>query len=210
MNNTIDPLLAEIEAAIKQEKLNKFFAKYGTYFAIIAIVLILGLGGFKIYESQTNASNQKAGNLMFEALGSQDTKVAIEKLDEAAKNSNYTQIAKLSKAQLLAGEGKTDEAYSILNEVAKGKGDKALTNLAALNAANMLLNKDPKNKDIEQILLPITADKGAFRYNAMELLAVYYTENGQADKAAPLLKTLTTDTNVPFSISFRAKEVLSR
>jgi hypothetical protein len=206
-----DPLFLEIKEEIDREKMVKFFSKYGQSLVVAGIVLIIAIGIYNVWKQNQVKQSKLAGNEVYAVMKNMDKPLdefSIKKLDETSKKKNYFEVSLLNKA---AAQTKAEnftgavETYDVI--VKNTSADKGLRDLAALNAANLLLETNPKATGLEKRLMDITADDNAFKYNARELLASFYAQNGEQEKADKILQALSSDANVPVTIAKRAKQL---
>lgn len=205
-----DPLLLEIQEEISRENMVKFVNKYGKLLAVAGILLFVGVAAYQFWLQYHLKESAKTGSVVYKIMSDKpQDEFALKSLDEASHAPGYFEIALMNKAQIQIKNNDFPGAIASFDAVAKSShADKALKDLAALNAANLLLNTNPKADGLEKRLSDLTDQDNSFKYNAMELLASYYLQNGSDKKAQEVLEKLTKEANVPVSISKRARELM--
>jgi hypothetical protein len=206
-----DPLLMEIQEELNRENMVKFFSQFGGVLFVLAIILLIAVAGYQYWRQDQIKDAKKAGTEVYNILRSADKpqdEFSLKKLDETSHSKGYYEISLLNKAQIQIKNNDIPGAIKSFDAVSKNTdADKGLRDLAGLNAANLLLNANPKAEGLEQRLVGLTADDNSFKYNAMELLASFYIQNGNQEKANEVLDKLVKSANVPVTIAKRAKEL---
>jgi hypothetical protein len=203
----VDTLLLEIKEEIKRDEMVKLIKRHKPTAIAAVILLVLGVSGFQVYNHYDTKAAQKAGNQVLTSLQQSEPNLAA--LDKAAENSRYSDIALISKANVLVKTGDQQKALKTYEHIAKNGKERIFRDLGALNAANIMLNQDATNPKIEAELKTLIDSKSKFSYSAKDLLAVYYIQNNKKDEAKTILKDLYKDTNAPVTISHRAKQLLN-
>ena len=57
MAEPTDMLAREIDEELRRERLLKFWDQYGTYILAMALAVVVGVGGYKFYESRRAQAN---------------------------------------------------------------------------------------------------------------------------------------------------------
>lgn len=208
-----DTLWREIEEEIRRERFAKLWNKYGTY-AIAALgLLIVGVGGFKYYQSQRAHAAEAAG-AKFEAA--RDL-IVDGKADEASKAfseiaasgaSGYAALANLQLAGLQAKAGKNAEALATYEALAGNAGaDPLLKGFARLQAAGLRLG-DADFTEMQNRLTDLAGDASPWRGTARELLGVSAFKAGKIDEARKYMEQILADQSSSAASRERAEMVM--
>ena len=82
-----DGLLREVEEELRRERLEKIWKQYGTYILAAAAVIVLGVLGFKYWESHRLAAAQDSGARYEEAL------LLVNEKKEGSAEKEFEKIA---------------------------------------------------------------------------------------------------------------------
>jgi hypothetical protein len=208
-----DMLSREIDEELRRERLLKLWDQYGTYFLIAAALVIVGVGGWRWYESRQTAAAESASLQYIIALRD----YAIGKPEDAQKNlenllpkapHGYAQLSRLRMAAYERSSGNIPEAIGLYSEVADdSSADAILVDYARLQIAAIKLDAgdftDAKNR-----LTPLSTDDNAWRHSARELLGVTAYKAGRPAEARNHFQRLLSDSTVPPGITERVKVVM--
>ena len=209
-----DGLLREVEEELRRERLEKIWKQYGTYIIAGAAVIVLGVLGFKFWESHRLAAAQDTGARYEEAL-----LLVNEKKDGSAEKEfekiagdgagGYRSLAQLQLGGSLAKQGKKADALATYETLANdATADQMLREFAKLQAAGLRLG-EADFTEMENRLTPLMADSIPWRYSARELLGLAAYKAGKTTEARTLLTPLFIDQSTPQSISERAQIVMA-
>lgn len=210
-----DTFAREIDEELRREQLLKLWQAYGTYIIVGVAAIILGVGGWKFYESRTTAAAQAAGSRFSVAV--RETPKADAKpdapttLDDIANRgpNGYATLARLRLAAADKQAGKTKEALAKYEAIAKDRGtDPILADYARLQAAVLTFDSEPWTS-VQNRLTPLAAESNTWRYSARELLGLAAMKAGKPQEARQEFEKLLTDRNVPPSISERARLMMA-
>jgi hypothetical protein len=214
MAQTDDDLLRQVEEELRRERLEKIWKQYGTYILAAAVLVVVGVLGFKLWESHRLSEAQASGEAYESALV-----LLNEKKDGSAEKEfeklsadgigGYRALAQLQLAGLQAKQGKKAEALATYDALAaSSNGDIMLREFARLQAAGLRVG-DVDFTEIENRLTPLMADTSPWRYSARELLGLAAFKAGKANDARSILTPLFVDQQTPQSISERAQIVMA-
>ncbi|MEK9647373.1 MAG: hypothetical protein VW547_17690, partial [Alphaproteobacteria bacterium] len=124
--------------------------------------------------------------------------------------SGYGILARLNEASILVQAGDAAGAIDIYDSVAGDGGipgairklATVLAGLQALRVASIDLAA------IESKLAPLTQAGEAYRYNALEILAVAAQKAGDIEKAKTHYKSIVDDSAAPASVRSRASQMI--
>jgi hypothetical protein len=213
MANQEDGFLREVEEELRRERLEQIWRQYGTYIIAGAVLVVLCVLGYKLWDNHRIAAAQSLGATYEDALNLAEEKktgsAAAEFEKVAAGSGGYAQLARLQLASALLKEGKKAEALAAYEELAKSSNaDKFLRGFATLQVAALRLD-EADFTEMQNRLNPLIGDDSAWRYSARNLLGLAAYRAGKNDEARTLLTPLLVDQKTPQSIANRAQIVMA-
>jgi hypothetical protein len=209
-----DSLAREVDEELRREQLLKLWEKYGTYAVLVAILVILGVGGAKYYQYRRALAAEAAGASFTQAARSveKDKAAGAQKLLEELGKSGpggYAALAKLRLAASAREAGRTAEAASAYEAIASESGiDPLLADYARLQAASLKLDTTSWT-EMQNRLNALASDKNPWRSSARELLGLAALKAGRSDDAREQFQRLLSDRDTPPSISERARIMMA-
>lgn len=210
MANNEDTLIREVEEELRRERMEQLWKQYGSYFLVMALAIIIGVGGFKFYQTRQLAAANTAG-AAYEAAanliqdGKQDD--ARKALDELIKTgpSGYAALARLKLAGLELGAGEKAKALVQYEALAGAAGaDGLLRSFARLQAAALKIG-DADFTEVENRLNDLVGESSPWRANARELIALAALKAGKTDTARKALENVMADRTAPADVRERAQ-----
>lgn len=202
----------EVEEEVRQERLRKWWKKYGDYVIAGASVVVIGVAGYKLWQHWEQQERQKASSNFQSAVqisqaGQGD--LAAQAYANIAKKapSGYATIALLSQADELQAAGKINDAVAIYMKLAESN-KAGLGEVARMRAAWAQADTSSTEK-LKEILAPLNNGKSQWRFMAQELLAYRALHDGQTASALATYKSLSSDASAPASIRQRALALVS-
>ena len=172
-----DSLAREVDEELRRERLLKLWEQYGTYIIAAVVVIIAGIGVYKYVENRRAQAAEAAGA----RLASATRETAENKQGQAQKTleeiaatgpRGYATLARLRLAAALREAGKSHEAASAYEEIAREGGiDPLLADYAQLQATMLRLDGADWT-EIQNRLNGLAADSNPWHYSARELLAL--------------------------------------
>lgn len=210
-----DGLFRELEEEMRRERIAKLWDKYGMYVVAGAALIIVGVGGYKIWESQKIAAAEAAGAKYMAALktlttAGKDANV-VATLGPLATSgpAGYATLAKLQVAGAEAKAGKTAEALAAYEEIGRDLSiDPLFRDFGRLQAAALRLGAADWT-EMQNRLNDLTSDSGAWRYSARELLGIAAFKAGKLDEARKAYEALLQDMRTPPGLAERARTMMA-
>lgn len=201
-------IFREVEEEVRQERLQKWWKKYGNYVVAGVSVIVIAVAGWKLWERYDQQERLKASASMesaaqIAAAGQDD--LAADAYGKIAKKapSGYALVAQLNQADELLASGRVNDAVAIYMKVADN--DKAgLGQVARMRAAWAQGDKLP-TADLKTLLAPLNDGKSKWRFMARELIAYRALRDGQGGDALKEYTALAADTDAPNSLRQRAE-----
>ncbi|HWK40266.1 MAG TPA: tetratricopeptide repeat protein [Hyphomicrobium sp.] len=214
MSQQDDGLLREVEEELRRERLEKIWKDYGTFVIAAAVAVVLGVMGYKYWESHRIAAAYESGSRYEEALnllaekktGSAD--VEFEKLSKDGP-AGYRALSLLQLAGSQSKEGKKAEALATYDSLANdNSADTLLRSFARLQAAGLRLG-EADFTEMENRLTPLMGDDDPWRFSARELLGLAAYKAGKLTDARAALTPLFVEQEAPQSITERAQIIMA-
>ncbi|MCK5576149.1 MAG: tetratricopeptide repeat protein, partial [Sphingomonadales bacterium] len=176
-------IFQEVDEEVRRDRLKEYWRAYGSYMIATAVLIILITSGRVIWKDYTESraareSESFASALKLEEAGSVTSAiVAYNDIADTAVTGVAT-LARLRAAAALLSAGREDEAIAAYDALANNNSaDREIRELAALNAASLLMGRDPTD-DVRARLEKLAVDDGAWKYSAKELLGVMSYRQG--------------------------------
>jgi hypothetical protein len=191
----------EVDEEVRREQLKKLWDSYSIYFISLAVLIVVGIGGWRGYE-WWQAKKAAAAGAAFEAAVTlsdagkhQEAEAAFEKAIAEAPGG-YRLLSRLRAANELAQIKPADgvKAYdAIANDPTVGP---ILQDLATVRAA-MLLVDTATFGVMERRLVPLTEATRPFRHTARELLVLSAWHNHDFSAARKYIGMIAADLDTP-------------
>jgi len=204
----------EVNEAVRQDRYNELWDKYGVYALAAAALIVAGVAGFKVWSYWQEQKAQAAGTDFSQAvteLDSGDVAKARDVLNSlAAKGPTGYQI--LSRFQLAAAEaqaGSTDKALALYDALAADPAtDAILKGLATIQAATLKLDT-ADYAEMERRVKGLIDENSPWRYSARELLGLSAYRQNNVPAAEKQFSELVADQGTPQNLRERADMMLS-
>ena len=197
----------EVEEEVRQERLQKWWKKYGDFVIAGVSVVVIGVAGYKLWQhyqqqQQVKAASQFQSAQMISQAGQSD--LAAQAYANIAKKapSGYALVAQLAQADELLSSGHTNEAVALYRKLADN--DKAGLGQVARMRAAWAQADSLSTADLKTWLAPLTDGKSQWRFMAGELLAYRAMRDGNPAQSLAAYKALAADKDAPPSLRQRA------
>ncbi|MBL8566209.1 MAG: tetratricopeptide repeat protein [Hyphomicrobiaceae bacterium] len=214
MANNEDTLFREVEEELRRERMQDLWNRYGTYFLVAAVALVVGVWGARFYQERKAATAAAAGAEFEKAIAlveKSKTAEAIAAFSEIAKSgpAGYAALARLQLASTYAKSGDKAKAMEALEALAaSSSADPTLKSLASLQLATMKVG-DGAFTEVENRLNDLAADTSPWKASARELIAVAALKAGKVDTARAALEQVLADPAAPAGVRNRVQVLLS-
>jgi hypothetical protein len=202
----------EVDEEVRRERLKKLWDRYGIYLVALAVLIVVGIAGWRGYEYWAAKQAAAAGAAFESALNLSEAGKHAEAESAFAKiaaeaPAGYRALARLQAATARA-QVKPADAVKAYDELAADASLGAtLQDLAGLRAG-MLLVDTAALSEMRRRLDPLTAPGRTFRHSARELLALSAWRNHDFTAARRYIDMIANDAETPSGARARA-EVLS-
>lgn len=210
-----DILFREIDEDLRQDEFQRLWKAYGKYVLAGAVVLVLGVAGFKGWQSY-DISAREALSVRFQSAAglvtAGKTGEALKMFSEIAEDGGgYQMLARFNEARIYARQGDAGGAAAAYRGLAGDGGiDSLYRDLAVILGAYQELN-DP-GADLSALakrLEPLRAETSPWRYSAGEISGLLARRSGDRAEAKKLFQGLANDPRAPQGVRARAQEMLS-
>jgi hypothetical protein len=203
----VSDIFREVEEEVRQERLQKWWKKYGNYIVAGASILIIGVAGWKLWERYDLQQRQKA-SADFEAASQMSqagqADLAARSFATIAKTapSGYAVVAQLAEADEMAAAGRTNEAVALYMKIAE-KNHSGLGDMARMRAA-WAQGDTLSSTELRTLLTPLNDGKSQWRFMARELLAYRTLRDGKTADSLKEYAAIAADSAAPQSVRDRA------
>jgi len=206
-------IFREVEQDMRREQMAQLWRKYGIYVIALALLIVLGVGGYQGWSWWQSSRLSADGTAFVEASALQETgqpDAATQRFSALSENGAgaYPLLDRLRLAAISAAKGDSDAAVQTYDEVAANAGDDLLRGFARIQAATLLIDTADYS-EIEQRIGGMPDRDGPWRHSARELLALSAFKADQTEKARTLYQEVLSDGATPASMRRRAQTMLS-
>lgn len=203
----------EVDEEVRREKLRQLWERHQTLIVGGALLVIVLVGGWRLYEwyeakqaAEAGTAFQNAMTLSAEGKRS-EAEAAFAKVAEKGA-AGYRDIARLQAAGEIAQRDPKAavEAYDAL--AADTRMSQTLRDLAAVRAG-LLLVDTASYEDMRRRLEPAAAPGGSFRNSARELLALSAMRGNDAAAARKWFDLIVTDAGAPPALRQRIQMLMA-
>ena len=127
------------------EQFKNWWAQFGNYLITFLIIILVGIGGFRYWDS-VQSNKARDASVSFESVlellnkgEKEKAKSLIKNIKQDFPNLAYTQLAVLLEAHILVTENNYEDAEKILLELIGADPIKGLTQIAASRLARLYL-----------------------------------------------------------------------
>ncbi len=200
-------IFREVDEDIRQEKYRRLWDRLGPWVIGVAVLIVVGTGGYRGWLYLQEKQSQSAGDKFFEAVrlseaeNYQEAAALYGELETAI--GGYPALARLRQATDLANAGKTAEALAEFDAIAADSNlMDAMRDVASIRAGYLAVDSEGYSAVADRVE-PLTADTGPFRAAARELLALSAWKSGDVEEARKWLAALEEDPETPADVSRR-------
>jgi hypothetical protein len=172
----VSDIFQEVDDEIRREQLKKLWERYGALFIAACVLLVVAVGGWRVYEWWEAKRAAEAGTAFQAAVAlssegkSKEAEEAFGKLSISA-TANYRMLAKFREAAEVARRD-PKAAVAIYDQLAADSSlGRDLQDLAALRAATILVDSAPYSEIVQRLERLIAPDR-TFRHSARSTLAL--------------------------------------
>lgn len=213
-------IFTEVEEDLRREKAKAIWARYGTYFVVVAVIAILAVGGHTWWRSYERSQQLEMADRYRAALAApQDAASQESTMADVAANlealageadGGYHLISLMRAASLYGQAGDHAAASQIYAQIAQDEAvDDLYRDLAdILGAGQAAQASDADPGALLEALSPHLQAGSAWRFTALEVAAGLALQAGDAEQARTHLRTIADSPEAPQRASARAGEIL--
>jgi hypothetical protein len=205
----VSELFDEVDEEVRRDQLKKLWDQYSIYIIAGALLIIVGVGGWRGYQYLEAQKAAEAGAAFDKAVELSDAnkhaeaEAAFNKLAAKAP-SGYRVLARMRAAGEVASRD-PQAAAKMFDDIAADRSVGAeQQNLAKVRAAEMLLDT-ASYPDMLARLEPFTIPEATYRHTARELLALSAWRANDMAAARKWLDLIGNDGETPPSMRSRAE-----
>jgi hypothetical protein len=205
----VSELFNEVDEDLRREQLKKIWEKYSLLIIAVAILIVVGVGGWRGYSYLEAKKAGEAGAVFDRAaeLAEQnkhaEAEAAFTKLAAEAP-SGYRTLARL-RAAAEAVSRDPQAAVKMYDDIAADRTVPAPEqDLARIRAGSLLLETTPYEA-MQTRLEPATTNTSTYRHSARELLALSAWKANNAVATRQWLDMMSNDAETPASLRTRAE-----
>ncbi len=203
----------EVDEEVRRERLKKLWERYGVYLVALAVLVLLGIGGWRFYDywesrkaAETGAAYQAAMALS-EAGKHREAAEAFARVASEG-TAGYRALARLREAAEMAGSDRK-AAVATFDALAADTGiPQALRDAAAVRAANLLIDGATYD-ELRARLEALAEGNRAFRHSARELLALSAWRGNDSTNARRWSEMILADGETPPAIRSRVDVLMA-
>jgi hypothetical protein len=202
-------IIREVDEELRRERMMKLWERYGIYAVAVAVLVVLAVGGWRVWEWYSLREAAKS-SVQFEsaiALGNEGRRPEAEAaLNALAKDgtSGYRLLARFRAAAETTKSNRQGgvAAYDAL--AADTSLESVFRDFARVQAA-LLLVDSASVAEITSRMEPLLVPSSAFRNSARELIGLAHYRAGERAAAAKRFAEIVTDPDSPPSMRNRAQ-----
>jgi hypothetical protein len=206
-------IFREVEEDIRREQLRRLWDRFGLLVIAAAVLIVLGVAGWRGWEWYSDRQAAAAGEVYYEALATaqrgehQGAIAAFE--DIAEQGGPFALLARLRLASELSAAGAQDQAVAVYDAIAADTGvERQLRELARIRAGYLLIDTIPFSA-MEERVGDLDTPDGAWRHSARELLGLSAYQEGDLDTAAEQFQAILADGEAPEDLRSRAQLMMA-
>jgi hypothetical protein len=209
----VSDIFHEVDEEVRREQLRKLWERWGNYILALAVLIVLGIGGWRAWDWWEMKKAQEAGATFESALvlaqaGKHDEAASVFAKLAADSPSGYRILARFREATELSLRDRAAavKAYDAL--AADSRIGRTLQDLAAVRSG-LLLVDTATLPEMQSRLEPLAQPDRPFRHSARELLALSAWRAGDAKTARRWADMIITDAETPSGTRTRVEMLMA-
>jgi hypothetical protein len=202
----------EVDEDVRRDRLVRLWTKYRYLLIALAVLVVAGTGGFRLYGHYRDEAAQAAG-ATYEAAAqlshdgkSTEAAAAFDALSKTAPKG-YAILARLRAADERAASD-PQAAIAAYEALAADPGfDPAFKDFAKLRTAMLRVDSDDP-LDFERKFAPLASDSFPYHHQIRELLGLAALKRNAFDTAGNWFDGIVSDTRAPAGVRMRAEALL--
>ena len=208
-----DSFIREVNEELRSDQMKGAWRRFGRYLITIAVLIVLGTVGYKVYEYWDDNQSSGTGDQFIAALKLADTNKndeAIAALDKLEKEGHgaYPILARLRAATVLSQKGDTAGAVAALDVIGKDAAAPQAIRAAAKMRAGWLLIETGTYEQVSAHVEEMAVPTNAFRHSAREALGLAAYKAGNMTQPRQWFQAIADDAQSPRNVANRAQMML--
>jgi hypothetical protein len=209
----VSDIFHEVDEEVRREQLKKLWERYGHLAVAAAIVLVLGIAGWRGYGWWEAKKAAESGAVFQGAMSLAEAGKHSEAEADFAKISGngtagYRQLARLRAAAELADIDPKAATGAYEQIAADGAVGPVLSDLATLRAGGLLIDAGAYD-EARTKLEPLTAGDRIFHHTAREFLVLAAWRAGDMSQAKRWIDMIMTDAQTPSATRSRVEMLVA-
>jgi hypothetical protein len=204
--------MREVDEAVRQEQVGTAAKKYGLVIGGVLLLALLLFGAYLFWQNrQESRLEQRSEELVgaIDELEAGNERIADAELEAllADASPGGAAAARLLRAGIAVQQNRAGEAVALFDQVAADEDAPGpYRDFAAIRAVLVGYDNLQPQQVIER-LSPLAVPGNAWYGSAGELVALAYLEQGQEDRAGPLLAAIARSDQVPETLRARTRQL---
>jgi hypothetical protein len=209
----VTDIFSEVDEEVRRERLKKLWEQYGVHIIVLAVLIVLAVGGWRAYQWYEARRAAEAGAAFEAAIElseqgkSEEAEAAFAKIGKEG-TAGYRALARLREAGEMSKRD-PKAAVAIYDELAADRSlSQVLQDLAAVRAGYLLVDSATYD-ELRRRLEPLTAPDRTFRHSARSLLALAAWRANDVAGARRWSDMILADAETPASTRGRIEMLLA-
>jgi hypothetical protein len=209
----VSDIFHEVDEEVRRERLKKLWDQYSGVFIAVALLIVVGIGGWRLYQwwdakQAAEAGSQFESAIQLSEQGKHDEAAALFTKLSTEGTAGYRTLARFRTAQALAKHD-TQAAVKAYDALAADRSmGQPLQDLAEIRGALLLVDSAPY-EEVRTRLEPLTANERPFHHTARELLALTAWRAGDQAASRRWIDLILTDGETPSNIRARVEMLMA-
>ncbi|MBP1805555.1 hypothetical protein [Rubellimicrobium aerolatum] len=205
MTNANESFIDEVTEAVRRDRLNRWFRRWGWLVAVLVLAIVGGAATYEWSRSRGEAAAELRGDAILDALETEDAGARLAALSGLPRGGDEGAVVALLLAAEQQAAGQAEEAVATLRAMAAdGAVPPLYRDLASLKA----LMAEGAGAD-RAALEALAAPGGTFRLLALEQVALLDLSAGRREDAVATLRTIREDAGVTAAQRGRVEALLA-
>ncbi len=203
--NTNDSFIDEVAEAVRRERLNLWFRRWGWVLGVVILLIIAAAAWGQWQAARQEAAAEAQGDAILSAVEAQSVEDRLAALSALPRSGDEGAVPALLLGAEQSGNGDAAAAAETLNAVASDPNVPPLYRDLASLKAQMALGPDADRASLETLAAP-----GApFRLLALEQIALLELAQDARDQAIATLESIRQDAEVTANQRGRVEALLT-
>jgi hypothetical protein len=207
----VSELFDEVDEDLRREQIRKIWQRFGGLFIALAVLIVVGVGGWRAYTYYETKKASEAGAAFEAAVALADQNKHAEAEAAFAKiatgdSAPYRKLARFRVAGEVVERDKAEAVKLYDAIVADAAFNQDEKDLAQLRASGLLVDT-AGYEDLQKRLEPLTTAKRTYRHSAREYLALSAWRSGNIGAAKTWVDAVAVDPETPQSIRTRVESL---